>query len=161
MKKINYSNYHKPNDFMSFKEGENRIRILSSGIIGFQHVMKTATRFVNLGPCTETKDCEHCKKGNEAKMAWKWIVYDYSSGRVKILDAGPMIGNQICDIAVINGEPKDYDILVLREGQGLKTQYECEKAKDNQNIPVEEVENVEFMKHRLIVKYFEKKKWEK
>lgn len=153
MKKINYSTYKKPTDFISFEQGETRIRVISSGVIGFQHVMKTANRFVNLGPCSETKDCEHCKKGFEPKQAWKWIVFDYTDLRAKLLDAGPMLGNQIC---MLGGDPQDFDILVTRAGEKLKTEYKAERSKENKGIPEEVKTNLEFMKHRLITKYFKK-----
>src|SRR3954465_1197748 len=114
MKKIEIGNYKKPSDFMSFHEGENRIRVVSNGVMGFQHSMKTANRFINLGPCSETVDCPHCKKGYEPKMSWKWIIYDYEDPRVKILEAGPTIGNWI---GSQKEEPKDYDIIINRIGK--------------------------------------------
>ncbi|KKK89257.1 hypothetical protein LCGC14_2734950 [marine sediment metagenome] len=115
MKKIDYKNYKKPSDFMSFKQGENRIRILSSGAIGFQHGMRTAKNFVNLGMCPENQDCIHCKKGYEPKLVWKWIIFDFEDMRVKLLDAGPMIGNQVAGVlGTKHGDPKDYDILIAR-----------------------------------------------
>jgi hypothetical protein len=152
MKKIEYTNYKKPSDFMSFVEGENKIRIVSSGVVGFQHVMKTANRFVNLGPCSENDSCEHCQKGYEPKMAWKWMLLDYADMKVKILDAGPMLGNQICEIASINGDPQDYDIIIVRVGQKLKTKYTTKKGEVSE-ISEEVKRSFKFAKKRLINKY--------
>jgi hypothetical protein len=156
MKKIDYTNYKKPSDFMSFSEGENRIRIVSTGVIGFQHVMKTANRFVNLGLCTEDSTCEHCAKGYEPKRVWKWIVLDYSDMRIKILDAGPMLGNQICEIASISGDPEAYDIKVTRSGQKLQTEYTALKGQEGE-LPEEIKNNLEFSKKRLVNKYLKSK----
>lgn len=154
MKKITYENYKKPSDFMGLSQGENRIRIVSSGVFGYQHGMKTARGWVNLGVCPEDDTCENCKKGHEPKKVWKWLVFDYSDQRTKLIDAGPMIGNQVCDIASKHGDPQEYDILIKRVGEGLKTEYTCEKAKDNKEIPEELKKNIDFNKKRLVNKYF-------
>lgn len=152
MKRIDYQNYKKPSDFMSFVEGENKIRIVSTGVIGFQHVMKTANRFINLGLCSEDETCENCRKGYEPKRVWKWIVLDYSDMKIKILDAGPMLGNQICEMASISGDPQEYDILVKRVGQKLKTEYTALKG-ESKELPEEIKKTLEFSKKRLVNKY--------
>lgn len=146
---------------MKFSQGENTIRIISAGMLGYQHSMKTANRYINLGLCSEDETCEHCQKGYEPKQVWKWIVYDYSDKRVKILDAGPMLGNKICEIATIEGDPQEYDLKITRTGEKLKTQYpSVAKAKESQEIPEEEKKTFEFRKKRLISKFIAKKKAE-
>jgi len=152
MKTISYENYKKPSDFMSFLEGDNKIRIVSSGVIGFQHGMRTANRFVNLGVCPEDDSCENCRKGYEPKRVWKWIILDYADNRIKILDAGPMLGNQICEMASVAGDPQTYDILITRVGQKLKTEYTALKG-DSSELPEEVKKNLEFSKKRLVNKY--------
>lgn len=157
MKTIQYANYKKPSDFMSFIEGQNTIRIVSSGVIGFQHGMRTANRFINLGVCSEDENCENCKKGYEPKRVWKWIIMDYADSRVKILDAGPMLGNQICEIASVSGDPQEYDLLITRVGQKLKTEYTVKKG-EAKALPDEITKNLEFAKKRLITKYLKNAK---
>jgi len=137
---------------MGFVEGENKIRIVSTGVIGFQHVMKTAKRFINLGICSEDENCENCRKGFEPKRIWKWMILDYADNRIKILDAGPMLGNQICEIASISGDPQEYDILVNRVGEKLKTEYTARKGESGE-ISEDIKKNLEFSKKRLTNKY--------
>lgn len=141
---------------MSFSEGENKIRIVSTGVIGFQHGMRTANRYINLGICPEDSTCEHCAKGYEPKRVWKWIVLDYSDNRVKILDAGPMLGNRICVIASVSGDPETYDIIVNRTGQKLKTEYTANKG-EAKELPEDITKNLEFSKKRLVSKYLKTK----
>jgi hypothetical protein len=158
MKKIDYQTYKKPSDFIKFEQGANTIRIVSTGVIGLQHSLKTANRFVPLGPCTEDSKCEHCNKGYEPKMVWKWLVYDHSDNKVKILDAKVMIGDQICNLAKKYGDPQNFDIVINKTGEGLKTEYKCDKATKDVEIPEEEKANIEFKKKRLINKFFVTKK---
>lgn len=152
MKRIDYENYKKPSDFMSFVEGDNKIRIVSTGVIGFQHVMKTANRFINLGLCSEDETCENCRKGYEPKRVWKWIVLDYSDMKIKILDAGPMLGNQICGMGAVSGDPQGYDVIVNRTGQKLKTEY-IAKMGETKELTEEIKKTLEFSKKRLVNKY--------
>jgi len=142
---------------MKFEQGDNLIRIVSSGVIGLQHVMKTANRFVNLGPCTEDETCEFCNKGYEPKAAWKWLVFNYADKTIKILDAGIMIGNQICELGKKFGDPQEFDIVVNKKGESLKTQYVCTKVVKDTGIPEDLKAGLEFRKKRLINKFFTKK----
>ncbi len=160
MKKIDYTNYKQPSDFMKFELGENKIRIVSTGVIGFQHVMKTANRFINLGICSEDDTCENCQKGYEPKRVWKWIILDHADNRVKILDAGPMLGNQICEIASVEGDPQEYDILITRIGEKLRTEYVASKG-STERLSEEVQKNLEFSKKRLVSKYLNGKRGDK
>ena len=148
MKTIKYENYKKPSDFMTFLEGENKIRAVSTGVIGFQHGMRTANRYINLGLCSEDESCENCKKGYEPKRVWKWIVLDYADNRVKILDAGPMLGNQICEL----GDPQEHDLLIQATGQKLKREYTTTKGEPVE-LPEDIKKTLEFSKKRLVNKY--------
>jgi len=122
MKKIEYKGYKKPSDYAKFNVGNNRIRVVSSGAMGFSHGMKTARGWIPLGLCSGD-NCEHCNKGNDAKRFWRWIVYDFDTKDVKILDAGVMIGNAICELASLEGDPQEYDLIINRVGEKLKTKY--------------------------------------
>ncbi len=128
MKTIDYTTYQKPADYIKLEQGDNTIRIISDGYIGLQHGLRTGGRWVNLGVCTELDTCEHCKKGNIAKRFWKWIVVDRKTNTVKLLDAGIMLGDQICQLAKTE-DPKKYDITINRTGEKLSTKYVASKAK--------------------------------
>ena len=143
---------------MKFEDGNNIIRVISTGVVGLQHSMKTANRFINLGPCPEDASCEHCKNGYEPRRVWKWIIFDYADRIVKILDAGPMIGNQICSLASQEQkDPQDFNIVINKRGTGFKTEYKCDIA--SKDLKIEEISEKEkeafgFKKKRLVNKYF-------
>lgn len=128
MKQIDYKTYTKPSDFVKFGEGRTVIQIISNGILVKKHGMKTAQRYVPLGICTEKPDCQYCKDGNEPKMKWSWIVCLPDSKEVKLLDAGVMIGNQICEIAKVQGDPQEYELVITRSGTGRQTKYTVSKG---------------------------------
>lgn len=139
---------------MKFEQGENRIRVVSEGVIAMQHGLKTANRYVNLGFCTEKVDCPHCKKGNEPKRVWKWIVFDYEGKDVKLLDAGPMLGNQLCEFG---DDPQNFDVIVTRTGEGLQTKYKARKAEESKEFSDDIKLSIKNKKRRLINKYFKNK----
>lgn len=155
MKKIEYKNYKKPSDFIKFEQGDNKIRIISDGLLARFHGTRMRGAYVPLGLCTEDGNCQHCKGGNEPKRVWRWIALDYANKEVKLLDAGPMIGNQICDLAALSGDPQEYDLLINRQGQKLTTKYEVKKAPESLVLKPEAIERMRPMKTFLIKKYFQ------
>jgi hypothetical protein len=151
MQKINYETYKKPSDFIRFDQGDTTIRIVSSGAIGLFHGTKMRGRFMNLGEC-KGEGCPHCAT-NEPKMKWKWLVLDVKVDDVRLMDAGPMIGNQICEIAKLSGDPQEYSLTVTKTGEGLKTQYQVNKGE----ISKIELSSKNVLKKKFLInKYFTK-----
>lgn len=157
MKEIDYGTYKKPSDYMKFEQGDNRIRVISKGYIGLQHGLRATKGWVNLGFCTEDDSCIHCKKGNEAKRFWKWVVVDREENQVKLLDAGVMIGDGICQLAIKEGDPTKYDIIVNRTGEKLKTKYTVKKADKSLPITKSDISKWQGMKRFIINKYMTEK----
>lgn len=154
MKKIDYLSYEKPTDFMKFVGGKNQIRIISSGGMVKKHGMRTAGGYVPLGDCTETTDCKFCLQGNEAKNKWMWICLSRPKNDVRILDCGPMIGNAICELArVRKSDPQEFDIVVTKTGEKLKSKYTVDGLPATPITPAE-IENAKAAKARLIKKFF-------
>lgn len=154
MKKIDYSSYQKPSDFVRFPQGDTTIRILSSGGLVKKHGMKTANGFIPLGDCTEQPDCPQCLKGNEPKQKWVWICLVRKTNEVKILDVGPQIGDAICKIGQQREQdPQEYDLVIHRVGENRETKY---TVKPGEVKPITEAETkmVSPMKQFLIKKYF-------
>ena len=153
MREIDYKTYKKPSDYIKFEEGDTPIRIISKGFIGLQHGLRGARGWVNLGFCTEDDTCEHCKKGNEAKRFWKWVVVDRKDNEVRLLDAGVMLGDGICQIAIKEGDPTKYDLIVNRVGQKLKTKYIVKKSVANIPITKDDISKWQGMKRFIVNKY--------
>lgn len=156
MKEIDYTTYKKPSDYIKFDEGSTPIRIISKGFIGLQHGLRSARGWVNLGLCTEDDTCPHCKQGNEAKRFWKWVVVDRKENQVKLLDAGIMLGDAICQLIMKedkDGGGKKFDIIVNRVGEKLKTQYKVRKATNSLPITKADISKWQGMKRYIVNKY--------
>lgn len=154
MKKIEYTNYQKPSDFARFEQGNTTLRIISSGGLVKKHGMRAGGRYVPLGDCTETPDCEQCLKGNEPKQKWIWICMVRPNNDVKILDVGSMIGDEICNIAKAQKrDPQEFDVIINRVGVGLRTKYSV-KMGQVKELTGEEIDKAKNVKQFLIKKYF-------
>lgn len=161
MQRINYSTYQKPSDYMKFEQGDNRIRVISEGYMGLQHGLRTSRGWVNLGECTG-KGCENCGKGNVPKRYWKWIVANRKLDQAKLLDAGIMIGDAICEIAkkldAAGEKLTAHDIIVNRVGTERSTKYAIRQAPDDQPITREQLEKWTTEKVYIQTKYLQEVK---
>ena len=154
MQKIDYINYKKPTDYIKFSQGDNRIRIITSGAVGYSHGIRTARGYKPLGLC-RGDDCPHCKKGVEAKRTWRWIAYDFTDEDVKLLDAGVQVGNGICELAAkLQDDPQNFDIIIHKTGEKRDANYLVTKAKDEKLMSKKDLSA---KKRYLISKYFKPK----
>jgi len=153
MQEINYQTYVKPSDYVKFSPGVNRIVVVSKGYLRKLHSMKTSRGFINLGEC-KGAGCEHCAKGTEPKTKFTWIVLMPVNKEVRIMDAGTMIGDQICNIAKEKAiDPNGYEFTVQKAGTGLKTEYTVTLGGKAVLTPQDQ-ELVEYGKKFLVNKHF-------
>ena len=155
MEKIDYLNYKRPSDFLKFEPGKTTIRIVSSGGLSKKHGMKTARGYIPMGECTGS-GCEQCQKGSEPKLKFTWVCLDRTNSKVGILESGPQLGNQICELAKsLQKDPREFDLVVLRSGTGKDSSYKVTKAVQNSELTPEESAKVAAEKPYLIRKYFD------
>lgn len=124
-------------NYMRFIQGENMFRALSSPIVGMEYwitdpenkkkripVRKHMGEIIPIDVLEENP-----KSGNldAPKHFWAFVVYNYQDKRVQILEITQK-GIQKAILALTKskgwGSPKDYDICVTREGEGLETEYQ-------------------------------------
>lgn len=137
MQKINF-NYYKPymsflpNDYkppvsggsyLKLTQGDNKFRILSNSLVGFEGwVDKQPVRGKTFQEVSQ-------KSGNQAeriKEFWAFVVYDLSDNQIKILSlTQATIKDAIYDYYRDEdwGDPKDYNLNIKREGEGMDTRY--------------------------------------
>lgn len=115
--------------YMRFKLGENRFRVLSSAIVGFEtwnedkEGNRKPTRF-KMGEAIPVD-----KVGTDPKHFWAFVVWNYKDEKVQILEVtqkGIMKSIQNLTKDEDWGDPKQYDIVVTREGEGLETEYQVQ-----------------------------------
>jgi hypothetical protein len=130
-------------DWMTLKEGDNKIRIVSEfEDYGSHYNLETKKSVICIG-----KDkCPLCQEGDNPRVQFLGWVIDRSDGRVKLLRIGYKIFQQIGDFAkseeyAFDTVP-DYDITIKRTGQGLDTVYSVLPARQNTPLTDKEKEMI-------------------
>lgn len=106
-----------PSDYMCFEEGLNRIRILSSAVVGWEYFNKENK------PVRQKEKFEELpadiKNGGKIKPFWAFIVWNYRENRIQILELTQKTVMTAIKSLVDNpkwGDPKMYDIAITRVG---------------------------------------------
>ena len=115
--------------YMKFKIGENRFRVLSSAIIGWESWIKDdeGNRKPRRWRMDEKINVEDV--GDDPKHFWAFVVWNYGVEKIQILEVtqkGIMKSIQSLTKDEDWGGPKQYDIVVTREGEGLDTEYQVQ-----------------------------------
>ena len=115
--------------YMKFKQNDNTFRILSSAIVGFETWIDTEDgkrKPIRWRMGTEMK-AE--KIGTDPKHFWAFVVWNFNDKKVQILELtqkGIMRSIQ----ALVNnpkwGDPKTYNLVVTRTGEGMETDYQVQ-----------------------------------
>jgi len=156
MEVINYETYQKPSDYHKFDEGETVLRILTKGAIGQTVGLRMGGKFTPLGWAEEEQAKNAIAKGAKVKKTYRWVAWNYKTSKVRLLDAGVMLGDGICELAKVNGDPTTYDIIVKAIGKGLQRKYSVQKATKNLVAPTREEKESEI--RYLVEKYMTVKK---
>jgi hypothetical protein len=124
--------------YMKFQAGENRFRILGSftdetAIMGMEYWKTTAEGGrkpirVAMGVQIPITELEENDRGelDMPKHFWALPIYNYQDGMLQILEiTQKQVMNGIKDLAKnkVWGNPKDYDLVVTKTGEKLKTKY--------------------------------------
>ena len=111
--------------YFRFKQGENRFRVLGSAILGSETWIeedgsRKPLRF-RMGEIIPAD-----KVGTDPKHFWAFVVWNYQEKKVQILEItqkGIMKSIRALTKDEDWGDPKKYDIVVTREGEGMDTEY--------------------------------------
>ena len=119
------SEYKEPSsseNYMKFRTGENRIRILSSMIMGWEDwVEKKPVRFRY-----DEKPDHSSEAGGKIRMFWAFVVWNYQDEKIQILQVTQTsVRKQIHKLASDAdwGNPQEYDLKISKQGEELTTQY--------------------------------------
>src|SRR3990167_2619164 len=121
--------YKETGNYMKLQEGENKFRILSSAIVGWEYWNEDKDG--NRKPIRKHMDedliMSEIQEPDKVKKFWAFIVWNYKDESIQILE---LTQNGIKkDLqALINnkkwGSPIDtYDLVVTKTGTGLATKY--------------------------------------
>lgn len=110
--------------YMKIQEGDNKIRILTSPIIGWEDWTpdRKPIRFRR-----EAKPDKPLDPKKPLKHFWAFIVWDYATSRISILEITQASVRKAIESLSRDedwGSPFNYDIKITRSGKGVDTEYE-------------------------------------
>ena len=114
--------------YMKFLQGENKFRILSSPVMGYEYWTTEDKPVRSKEKFTETPNIKIDPKTGKSSVNhfWAMVVYNYATEEVQILEVTQK-GILKYILGMVNdqnwGSPKGYDLVVTREGEGLATKY--------------------------------------
>lgn len=134
-----YSVPKQPSNYFKFEEGENKFRILSKAIVGYEYwnTEKKPVRLKEM-PTEMPVDIRRDDKGvaEKIKHFWAFKVWNYQEKLVQICEISQSsIQGEIEGLAQSQewGDPKGYDIVVTRKGKGIDTEY---TVRSNPHTPI-------------------------
>lgn len=118
---IGYQPPKSTNSYLKLQDGENKIRILTAPILGWEDwVDKKPVRY----PMHERPKPVDGKK--PVKHFWSFVVWNYKEEEIQIMHV-TQTSIRNCIQALCNdsdwGAPYTYDIKIIRSGEGMETEY--------------------------------------
>lgn len=114
--------------YMTFQEGENKFRILSDAIVGWEDWKdKKPMRF----PFDE-KPSKPVDPTKPIKGFWAMIVWNYTVNKIQILQIKQASVIKAIEVLIKDedwGQPFFYDIKVTKSGEGMLTKYSATPVK--------------------------------
>lgn len=116
--------------YMDLKQGDNKFRILSPAVIGWEY-WNTDNKPVRSkeGWKTAPKDIKlDDKTGKPSRIShfWAFVVWNYGEEKIQILQLRQKTIMSQIKAYIDNpkwGDPKEYDININRTGEGFETEY--------------------------------------
>jgi len=135
-------NYELPksgSSYMKFEQGENLFRVLSSPIIGWLDWKEEDGKRKPLRFRMDEKPAKPFNPKKPIKHFWAMKVWNYKTEKVEVLEI-TQSGIQSKIKALVDdsdwGKPFDYDLRIVREGEGLDTEYSL-NPKPKKDLPKE------------------------
>ncbi len=112
--------------YMKFKVGANRFRALSDAIVGYEYWIAEGEKKKPFRVHEFEEIPAQYRGQQDTKPFWAFLVYDYQASMYRILEiVQKSIMGQITPYVDDPdwGDPKGYDIVVNKVGQGKETEY--------------------------------------
>lgn len=129
----NYEVPQGPSNYMKFEQGANAFRVLSSAITGYEYWNKESKPVRQKDTWTEKPSDIKTEKDGSYRINhfWAFAVWNYQAGEKKdgavqvleITQKGIMRAITALTQSKGWGPPRNYDIVITREGEGLDTAY--------------------------------------
>lgn len=116
----------KDNGYFRFEQGENKFRILSSAVVGYEYWTETEEGGRKPVRVKSIKELVGTPQQYDAKHFWAFIVFNYRTSSLQIMQITQMTIMRVIKSLTKDedwGNPKEYDIVVTRAGEGMETEY--------------------------------------
>jgi len=130
-------------DWLNLKEGSNKVRIVSHFVDYGIHTYKDVDGKYKSAVCIGKENgCPYCAKGMPVRVQFLGWVIDRTDGKVKLLRIGWTIEEKIRNLQQSEDygftDLPDYDIDIIRTGEGLDTEYDVIPARKSTELTEEE-----------------------
>lgn len=139
-------------NYMKLKIGENRFRVLSSAIVGYEYWNKENKPVRARTLWEETPADARLDKDERTgamvfkpKHFWAFLVFNYENKKPQILELTQKSIMGAIQAYVRNpkwGDPKGYDLSITGEGEGLNREYST-IAEPHSECPIQNVPHVD------------------
>lgn len=142
-------------EYFSLRPTEKaQVRIVSARITRIKHYDK-ASKKSSLCPkyFDESAQCDYCASGVYAQVRSYVHIIDRRDGKVKIWEMSKTVVEAVrAELLLIKAKDKenkleDYELSVLRIGQGLKTEYKLDHSETKISLKAEEKELIKNLKN--------------
>ena len=114
-------------NYMRLEKGENKFRVMSSAIVGYEYWTNENKPVRSPEPFRETLNIKIDGNGKKSiKHFWAFVVWNYKAKQIQILELTQSTIMGAIEALVKNedwGDPKNYDITISRVGDGMETEY--------------------------------------
>jgi hypothetical protein len=135
------TNYEVPKNgdsyYYKFEDGANTFRVLSSAVVGWLYwedeqgnVLANPVKGCKARHVKNLEEIAEAKRRSptfKVKHFWAFVVYNYNASQVQVLK---LTQNSIMEAVTQYvrsskwGDPKEYDFIIHKDGQGLETRYQ-------------------------------------
>lgn len=118
-----------PSNYLRFEQGENKFRILASpvlGLVGWKKNDKGENRPVRV-PHGESMPVDKVDNPEEVRHFWAMPVWNFKTESVQVLEITQKTIQRTLRALSRDeewGSPLEYSLSVVREGEGMKTEYQ-------------------------------------
>ena len=138
---VEYSIPEAPSNYMRFLDGNNRFRVLSSAVVGYEYFNKD-NKPVRSKEAPEITPID-IKVNGKVKPFWAFAVWNYQTKAIQILELTQKTIMNAVKGYVDNekwGNPFMYDFCVVKTGADLETKYQTQ-AEPPLGEPSDEIKN--------------------
>jgi hypothetical protein len=114
-------------NYFRFEKGENRFRILSSAIVGYEYWDTANKPHRSRSPFQSVPADAKLEDGKfKPKHFWAFVVWNYAESKVQIMEITQTTIMAAIEALVRNpkwGAPQGFDVVVNATGDGLEREY--------------------------------------